>query len=60
MQQVLADDAGECLLHLVWLHRGSSDILTNGLGVSALVCNQQLQVQFELPIYKRKRDEFLD
>ena len=53
VQQVLADDARERLLHLVWLHGRGSDI-KGTLGVSARVCDQHGQVQGGLPVCKGK------
>lgn len=52
VQQVLADDARESLLHLVWLHGHSSDV-EGTVGVSAWVCDQG-QVQGGLPVCKGK------
>lgn len=53
VQQVLADDARQCLLHLVRLHSRSSGILEGGVGVT-LVCDQQTQVWVGLPVCKTK------
>jgi len=50
MQQVLADDARERLLHLVWFHGLGPDIPKGAVAVSTLVYNQQLQGQLRLPI----------
>lgn len=54
MQQVLADDARERLLHLVRLLGCSSDLLEGAVGVPTLVSDQQMQFQVGLPICKRK------
>ena len=56
VQQVLADDARERLLHLVWLHGLGSDVKGSGR-VSAWVCDQYGQVKVWLPICKG-RDTF--